>query len=76
MASETAFRTTALILLLGLLAMQFYFMVWVHRSGRRIMPDKWAVVREGDFDFRFVQDAKTLLQTIQHIPSARHTHFP
>ena len=47
MVSETAFCTALLILLLGLLAMRVYFMVRVHRSGRRIMPDKRAVVREG-----------------------------
>lgn len=47
MVSETAFCTALLILLLGLLAMRGFFMVRVRRSGRRIMPDMRAVVREG-----------------------------
>ncbi len=47
MTTETTFRWAFLILLVALLAMRFYFMFKVRRSGGRIMPDEAAVQREG-----------------------------
>jgi protein-S-isoprenylcysteine O-methyltransferase Ste14 len=45
--TETAFRIAFFILLMMLIAMRVYFMVKVHRSGGRIMPDEGAIKREG-----------------------------
>jgi protein-S-isoprenylcysteine O-methyltransferase Ste14 len=45
--TETTYRIAFLILLLALLAMRFYFMVKVRRSGGRLTPDRQAVEREG-----------------------------
>jgi len=47
MIIEITFRIAFLVLLLALLAMRFYFMIRVRRSGGRIMPDEDAVKREG-----------------------------
>jgi protein-S-isoprenylcysteine O-methyltransferase Ste14 len=55
--TETTYRIAFLILLLALLAMRFYFMVKVRRSGGRLTPDQQAVEREGGrgvFIFRVV----------------------
>jgi protein-S-isoprenylcysteine O-methyltransferase Ste14 len=47
MISETTYRLAFLVLLLTLVAMRFYFMFKVRRSGERLMPDEEAVQREG-----------------------------
>ncbi len=51
MESESVYRIAFLVLFLMLLAMRIYFMVKVHRSGGRIMPDEGAVKREGGHVF-------------------------
>jgi protein-S-isoprenylcysteine O-methyltransferase Ste14 len=47
LTTETIFRLAFVFLLAGLLAMRFYFMIKVRRSGGRLMPDEKAVAREG-----------------------------
>lgn len=47
MIQETMFRIAFAFLLMALFAMRFYFMFKVRRSGRRLMPDRKAVQREG-----------------------------
>jgi len=47
MTSETIYRIAFFILLVALLAMRFYFMIKVRRTGGHLMPDKQAVQREG-----------------------------
>jgi protein-S-isoprenylcysteine O-methyltransferase Ste14 len=45
--NESTFRLAFVVLLAALFAMRFYFMLKVHRSGGRIMPDEGAIAREG-----------------------------
>lgn len=47
MTAEATFRWVFLILLAELVAVRFYFMLKVHRSGGAIMPDEGAIKREG-----------------------------
>jgi len=47
MTTETSFRIAFFVLFIMLLAMRFYFMIKVRRSGGRIMPDEGAIKREG-----------------------------
>lgn len=47
MTTEMDFRLAFVLLLAALLAMRFYFMIKVRRSGGRIMPDEGAIKREG-----------------------------
>jgi protein-S-isoprenylcysteine O-methyltransferase Ste14 len=57
MTTETTFRLAFIILLAGLFAMRFYFMIKVRRSGGRIMPDEGAIKREGGRGFFIVRVA-------------------
>jgi protein-S-isoprenylcysteine O-methyltransferase Ste14 len=56
MSSDILFRILFWILFAAMLAMRFYFMAQVRRSGERLMPDREAVNREGAVFFliRFV----------------------
>lgn len=47
MAQQILFRIALLFLLVLLLAMRFYFMIKVRRSGGRLTPDERAIQREG-----------------------------
>ncbi len=47
MTAQTLFRIAFLILLAGIFAMRFYFMIKVRLAGERLLPDKGAVEREG-----------------------------
>jgi protein-S-isoprenylcysteine O-methyltransferase Ste14 len=47
MTQPTLFRIAFLILLIGIFAMQGYFMLKMRREGERLMPGKEAVAREG-----------------------------
>lgn len=47
MAQQILFRIAFLFLLVLLLAMRFYFMIKVRRSGGRLTPDERAIQREG-----------------------------
>lgn len=47
MTTEGMFRIVFLALLVALLAMRFFFMIKVRRSGGRLMPDEGAIQREG-----------------------------
>lgn len=47
MAQQILFRIAFLFLLVLLLAMRFYFMIKVRRSGERLTPDERAIQREG-----------------------------
>jgi protein-S-isoprenylcysteine O-methyltransferase Ste14 len=51
MTTETGFRLAFTVLLVALLAMRFYFMFKVRRSGGRIMPNDRAIAREGGRGF-------------------------
>lgn len=57
MANELVFRWSFFILFILLFAMRVYFMLRVHRSGGRILPNDKAIEREGGrgyFIFRVV----------------------
>ena len=47
MTTGLTFRLAFVILLVALLAMRFYFMIKVRRSGGRLTPNKDAIAREG-----------------------------
>ena len=47
MTQQILFRIAFLFLLVLLLAMRFYFMIKVRRSGGRLTPDEQAIQREG-----------------------------
>ena len=55
MGTEAVYRVAFLILFILLFAMRVYFMVKVHRSGGRLMPDERAVAREGGRGVFFIR---------------------